>query len=310
MKSIKEIPAALPGVFAALVTPFAADGSPSFEAMDAVVDFALEKGVTGFCLGGATGEYPACSVEHRLQVIERVAARAKGRARLICAIGAEHAGQVRRLARAAADQGAVALLLPPPTFLPYSQEDLADFMAQVSADLPLPVLIYNIPQCTRDMGISNILKLVSTVPNIIGLKDSSGQRANLKEIQAALAEGPMAFLIGSDDLHLEAFEHGAVGTISGIAGACPDLVLPLYRAFHAGDKALSRTLQDRIDEYIRQFSSVSLTSPWAMKLSLEVQGVNSGALAWPMSPAFQERAQRFQNWLRGHFQNFAQQTNG
>ena len=64
---------------------------------------------------------------------------------------------VDQLARAAAAGGAIALLFPPPAFLPYSQDDLVDFIGQVSADLPLPVLVYHIPQCTRDLGIANIL---------------------------------------------------------------------------------------------------------------------------------------------------------
>ena len=169
-------------------------------------------------------------------MFSRIARQVKGRAELVCAIGAEHAGQVRQLARVAADCGAVALLFPPPGFLPYGHDDLVDFMGQVSADLPLPVLLYHIPQCTRDLGMANILHLISTVPNIIGLKDSSGDKLNLTEIQVAQAQGPMAFMIGSDDLLLEAFEQGAMGSISGIASACPELILPIYEALRAGKR--------------------------------------------------------------------------
>lgn len=291
----KDVPTAIRGIFAALTTPFQADGSPALEALDAVVDFGLEKGLTGLCLGGATSEYLASSVEHRVKMFGRVAARTKGRAQLICAIGAEHAGQVRQLAQAAVDCGALALLFPPPAFLPYAQEDLVDFMAQVSADLPLPVLIYNIPQCTRDLGLANILRLVATVPNIIGLKDSSGQRLNLPAIQAAQAREPLVFLVGSDDLLFEGFEHGAAGSISGVAGACPDLVLPLYQAWHDGDKVRARTLQNQLDDYIRHIGGLS--SPWAMKLSLQVQGLDVGTLAWPMAKRLQQKVEEFQAWF-------------
>ncbi len=294
---VKQIPQELSGVFAALTTPFGEEGNLSMEALDALVDFGLDKGLQGLCLGGATGEYAACSVEHRLEIFQRVARKAKGRAHLICAIGGEHAGQVRQLASAAADCGAIALLFPPPGFLPYAQDDLVDFMGQVSADLPLPVLIYNIPQCTRDLGLANILRLIATVPNVIGLKDSSGHKPNLAAIQAAQAQGPMVFMIGSDDLLLEAFEHGAVGSISGIAGACPELILPLYQALHAGNKARARSLQDRLDEYIGHISE--LPSPWAMKLSLQVRGLDVGTLAWPMGSKLYQKVQKFQDWFAG-----------
>ena len=265
------------------------------DTLDAVVEFGLERGLKGLCLGGATGEYAVCSVEQRLAIFDRVARRVKGRARLICAIGSEHAGHVKQLAQAALDCGAVALLFPPPGFLPYEQDDLVDFMGQVSADLPLPVLIYNIPQCTRDLGLENILRLVATVPNIIGLKDSSGQAANLPKIQAALAAGPMVFMMGSDDLLFAAFERGAVGSISGIAGACPELVLPIYDAAQAGNKAEARAAQERLDEYIRHISG--MPSPWAMKLSLQVRGVDVGTLAWPMGPKLRQKAQEFEKWF-------------
>jgi 4-hydroxy-tetrahydrodipicolinate synthase len=303
---VKHIPRELVGVFAALPTPFDSDGNPLWEALEALVDFGLDRGLKGLCLGGATGEYDACSVEHRLEMFQRVARRVNGRAQLICAIGGEHAGQVRQLARAAVDCGAMALLFPPPGFLPYAQDDLVDFMGQVSADLPLPVLIYNIPQCTRDLGLANVLRLIATVPNIIGLKDSSGHKPNLAEIQAAQARGPMVFMIGSDDLLLEAFDHGARGSISGIASACPELILPVYQARCAGKKEQARALQSRLDEFI--FHIRDLPSPWAMKLALQVRGLEMGSLAWPMGTKLCQKAEKFQDWFAGQIASYEAAT--
>ncbi len=298
----KHIPCELVGVFAALPTPFGPDGNPLLEPLDALVDFALDHGLEGLCLGGATGEYAACSVEHRLEIFQRAARRVKGRAHLICAIGAEHAGQVKQLARAAADCGAIALLFPPPAFQPYAQDDLVDFMGQVSADLPLPVLLYNIPQCTRDLGMANILRLIATVPNIIGLKDSSGRQANLAAIGQAKAQTPMAFFVGSDDLLLEAFEHGAVGVISGIASACPELILPVYEARRGGRYEEARALQSPLDEFISH--SRELPPPWATKLALRVRGLEIGSLAWPMGSHLRREAQEFQGWFAGQIATY------
>ncbi len=290
----KRIPPELHGIFAALPTPFGPEGEPLWEALDALVDFGLAHGLAGFCLGGATGEYAACSVEDRQQAFQRVARRVNGRAQLIGAIGGEHAGHVRRLALTAADCGAIALLFPTPAFLRYEQEDLVDFMGQVSADLPLPVLIYHLPQFTRDLGIANVLHLIGTVPNIIGLKDSSGRRANLEEIQAAQLQGPMVFMIGSDDLLLEGFEHGAAGAISGIASGCPELVLPLYQTFRAGDLSRARNAQTRLNELMTRLQGLPV--PWAMKLALQARGLEMGSMPWPMAANLQQKARAFQQW--------------
>ena len=300
---IKHVRQELAGVFAALPTPFGSTGEPAWEALDSVVDFALDRGLKGFCLGGATSEYLACSVEHRIKVFERVSRRAKGRAQLICAIGGEHAGQVQQLARAAASSGAIALLFPPPVFLPYTQDDLVDFMAQVSADLPLPVLLYHIPQCTRDLGMANILRLIVTVPNIIGLKDSSGDKRNLTTIRQAQTQTPLAFLIGSDDLLVEAFEHGAAGAISGIASACPELILPIYEALRAGNFQHARALKTRLDEFILR--ARDLPSPWTVKLALQVRGLEMGALPWPMGSSLSQKARGFQDWFTRQITNRA-----
>jgi 4-hydroxy-tetrahydrodipicolinate synthase len=299
---VKQIPEGLSGVFAALPTPFGPDGNPLWEELEALVDFDLERGLKGLCLGGATGEYAACSVEHRRELFKRVARQVDGRAQIICAIGGEHVGQVGQLARVAADCGALALLFPPPGFLPYAQDDLVDFMGQGSADLPLPVLIYHIPQCTRDLGITNVLRLIATVPNIIGLKDSSGHKSNLAEIEAAQARGPMVFMIGSDDLFLQAFEHSAVGSISGIASACPELILPLYGALHAGKKEQARAWQARLDDFI--FHIRDFASPWAIKLALQARGLEMGTLAWPMGAKLCPKAQNFLDWFTGQIATY------
>lgn len=235
-------------------------------------------------------------------MFQRVARRTQDHTQLICAIGAEHVGHLQQLSHAAADCGALALLFPPPGFLPYAQEDLVDFVGQVSADLPLPVLVYNIPQCTRDLGMANILRLISTSPNIIGLKDSSGEKSNLAEIQAARVHEPMVFMIGSDDLLLEALELGAEGAISGIASCCPELVLPIYEAHHAGKKEDARAWQARLDEFI--FHIRDLPSPWAMKLALQVRGLETGQLAWPMGPNLHRKAREFQEWFAEQIPTF------
>jgi 4-hydroxy-tetrahydrodipicolinate synthase len=292
---MKNIPENLCGVFAALPTPFGEDGDVLWDALDAIVDFALANGIEGLCLGGATAEYAACSVENRIEMFARVSQRAAGRAQLICAVGAEHSGQVHQLACAAEHADAIALLFPPPVLLTYPQADLVHFMAAVSAELPLPVLLYNIPQCTRDLGIANVLRLVEEVPNIIGLKDSSGHKPNMEAIRQAKARTPLIFLIGRDELFTEAVEHGAVGIITGIAGVCPELVLPLDENLRAGKREEARVWQDRVNEFISYFGD--LQAPWVIKMGFQLRGLNVGTLAWPMRPELERQARKFQDWF-------------
>ncbi len=296
-QTVKQIAPTLSGVFAALPTPYEPDGSPAIEALYPILDFLLGKRLPGLCIGGATGEYAACSIEERTLLFQTVAKRVDGRANLILGVGGEHSGHVLRLARAAADCGAIAVLLPPPSFLPFDAGDLLNFLRQVGSELPLPVLLYNIPQFTRELGMHNILHLIESVPNILGVKDSSGLHLNLSLIQRAKARTPMVFFIGSDELLLEAFEHGANGAISGTASACPELILGVYEASRSGKKEKARALQSLLEEFLTRIRV--FPSPWAIKLALQARGIETGSLGWPMGKRLCLKREEFQEWFSG-----------
>lgn len=294
---VQQIPPTLSGVFAALPTPYGVDGSPAIEALYPILDFLLGKRLPGLCIGGVTGEYAACSVEERTLLFRTVARRVDGRANLILGVGGEHSGHVLRLARAGADCGAVAVLLPPPSFLRFDAGDLMNFLQQVGSELPLPVLLYNIPQFTRELGMQNILRLIRSVPNIVGVKDSSGLLLNLSLIREAKATTPMVFFIGSDELLLEAFEHGANGAISGTASACPELILGVYEAFRSGKKEKARALQILVEEFLTRIRV--FPPPWAIKLALQARGIQTGSLGWPMGKRLCLKGEEFQEWFSG-----------
>lgn len=287
----------LSGVYAALPTPFKPDGTPDVKRLYSILDFLLSKGLTGFCISGATGEYTVCGVEERALLFQSVARRVGSRAALIFGVGGEHSGHVRRLTQAAADCGGIAVLLPPPSFFPSEPADLADFLRQVGAELPLPVLLYNIPQFTAEIGLDNVLQLIRSVPNIIGLKDSSGFPENLPAIQEAKTSTPMAFLIGSDELLFAALECGADGVVSGTASACPELVHAIYQAFQSGKKEEARLLQALLDQFLSRITA--LPPAWAMKLALGARGIDAGGLNWPLGEHLRSEVETFQNWLPG-----------
>lgn len=292
---IKQIPSALTGVFAALPTPFQPDGSPDIDRLQRILDFHVNKRLTGLCLGGVTGEYAACSVEQRSSLFRSAARYLDGRVDLIIGIGGEHIGQVHRLARAAADCGAIAALLPPPFFFRHDSRDLLEFLKKVTQELPLPVLFYNIPQFTNEMDLHDVLRLIESVPNVVGLKDSSGSPQNLPPLHEAKVGMRMAFFIGSDNLLFKALENGADGAISGIASACPDLIRAIYDAFRSGQKERARHLQGLLDELIAQFNG--FPPPWAIKLALQARGIETGSLSWPLGEHLQLEAEKFQAWF-------------
>ena len=295
MDLAKKVVPDISGVYAAMTTPFGDDGLPDFEALDPVVDFLLDAGVDGLCVGGATGEYPSCSIKERELIFRRVAARSKGRVPLIFGIGAGNAAQVRYLAKVALECGGSAVLLPPPFYYRYDARDLVEFIRTLGSDLPLPVLIYNIPQFTNPFDLCDALQLVETAPNIVGIKDSSGRRENLPMLAEAKARMHMIYFSGDDSLLIDALHHGADGAISGVASACPELLMAVEKIRRSGSGNYSGWIQDLLNEFIAQIDA--FPAPWGIKLAMEERGLQMGPLSWTGSWQMDSRIEAFRRWF-------------
>jgi len=287
------------GVYAALPTPLGDDGEPDVSSLDALIEFLLGDGVSGFCVGGVTGEYPIYSVAGRDRLFRHVAQRTAGRVPLVFGIGAEHSRQALGMAKVAKDLGAIAVLLPPPSYFRFDPLDVPEMMRQVSESLPLPVVLYHIPQFTNNLGASDALALVRSVENIVGVKDSSGDRLTLEQFAAAKRSADVVLMAGSDDLFLSALALNADGAISGLSCIFPKLMLGIYDAFRKGAKQRAAELQALVQELAAAVNE--LPTPWGIKIALEVQGFHMGSLSWPCGSRLAARTVRFRKW----FENWA-----
>ena len=105
----------------------------------------------------------------------------------------------------------------------------------------------------------------------------------------------MAFFIGSDSLLFDGLESGADGAISGIAGACPDLIQAIYEAFRSGQKEKAKHLQGVLDEFIAHING--FPPPWAIKMALQARGIETGSLSWPLGEHLRLKAEEFRAWF-------------
>jgi len=285
----------LSSVYTALPTPLGDNGRPDAALLDPLLEVLLASGITGFCVGGATGEYALHDVEDRLRLFRHVAHRIANRVPVVLGIGAEHSRQVLRMAEVAKDLGAIAVLLPPPSYFHFDALDLPEMIQQVAESLPLPVLLYHLPQFANNLGASEALALVRSVGNIVGIKDSSGHRETLEQFAAAKQKTDLILMAGSDDLFLVAFELSADGSISGLSCIFPELMLGVYHAFREGDSQRAAALQSLVQELATAVAE--LPTPWGIKIALEAQGFHTGSLSWPLSSRLAARAVRFRQWF-------------
>ena len=296
MDRLDKIAGPLHGVYAAIPTPFGNDGQPDLPALDPVVDFLIDAGVDGLCLGGATGEYPACNIRERELISQRVAARSKGRVPLIFGVGAGNAAQVSYLATVAQKCGGCAVLLPPPFYFRYNASDIVEFIRDLGRRFPLPALIYYIPQFTNPFNLADAIHLIESIPNIVGIKDSSGLDENVSLIAEAKAKIPMIHFSGDDSQLINAYQHGADGAISGVATACPELLVTVERIRRRGTSSYPDSVQNLLKEFIAQICALPV--PWGIKVAMEVRGFQMGPLSWKGSKKLETQIAAFQEWFR------------
>jgi 4-hydroxy-tetrahydrodipicolinate synthase len=269
----------LAGVFAALATPIDDLGRIDFPTFERIIDFTLDRGVDGIVLGGGTAEYPHFSIEDRARLSALAVRRAKGRGTVISCVGTSSIHSTLELARFAQDSGSDLLLVPMPFFFRYEQQDLYAFVDAVCRAVTTPCLLYNLPSFTNPLESSTAVHLIDETPNVVGLKDSSGNKESLKVLADARRQRNFSLFVGDDSLLFDALNSGWDGVVSGIACFVPELIVSVYRSYRDGDISRARSWQDTIDQLIAYL--VRLPIPWGVRVGLATRGIPNGPMHVP-----------------------------
>lgn len=289
----------LSGVFAAVPTPVQSDGRPDWDGLGPLLDRICATGIAGICVGGATGEYPCFDVEERIRILRNAGEYLAGRLPMICGIGAESFPRSLRLARAAEEAKAAAVLMPPPSYFSYRSADLREMLHEAASQIQIPVVFYHIPQFTNALQPADAISLVQSAKSVVGIKDSSGQKDTLKRFADAKHETDFLLMVGSDELLLDGLGWGADGVISGTCSLAPELVAGLYGAFRNGDAQRAADMQKVLQTLVNAMAELPV--PWAIKIALEAQGFSMGCCSWPAGSELQSRMarfrRRFEEWL-------------
>jgi len=241
------MPKDLKGIYPAVTTPFAADGSVALNRLRENIARYNKTRVTGYVLNGSTGE----SVLLRWEEIERVWEAARDSAApgkiLIAGTAAESTAEtIEHTNRAAAIGCHVALVRTPHYFKPQmTSAALTEFYLRVADAAKIPVLVYSVPIFTQLKLQADVVGRVAQHPNIIGMKDSSGDAKGVKEILAAVPKS-FQMLVGSVSVLHEALQMGAVGAILAVACAFPEMCVEAYEASRAGDAARATATQQKL----------------------------------------------------------------
>jgi 4-hydroxy-tetrahydrodipicolinate synthase len=211
------------GTYTALVTPFRDEpGQPvDWAALDALVDAQIAGGVAGLVPCGTTGESPTLSHEEHAQVVERVVKRTNKRVQVIAGAGSNSTHEAVGLVEHAERAGADAVMVVVPYYNKPTQEGLHRHFVEVASRTKLPVILYNVPGRTVvDLAHETVLRIVKAAPNVVCIKDASGNILRVQKLVSALGDR-VTTLCGDDALTLGMVACGARGVISVTSNVLP-----------------------------------------------------------------------------------------
>jgi 4-hydroxy-tetrahydrodipicolinate synthase len=272
----------LHGTGVALVTPFTPTHQVDYAGWRKLLDFTLAGGVEYLVINGTTGESPTTTAAEKTELLRIAKEHVAGRVPLVYGIGSNDTAAAESLLHSTDLEGITAILSASPAYNKPSQAGIVAHYQRLADAAPRPLLLYNVPGRTgSNMSAETTLRLAEH-PNIIGIKEASG---NVEQCLAILARKPADFLFlsGDDMLTVPLIACGAVGIITVLGNAFPQKFSDMTRAALAGDFAQAQRLL---------FGFVSLNplmyeegNPVGVKAALALQGVCSGDVRLPLVPA-------------------------
>ena len=274
------------GSIVALVTPMNEDGSLDLGALDALVDWHVEAGTAAIAPVGTTGESPTVTMTENCALIERVVRAAAGRVPVIAGTGANATAEALDLTRSAKASGADAAMLVAPYYNRPTQEGLRRHYLRVADAVDMPLLLYNVPPRTASDIQPETAVALSRHPNIVGIKDASGDPSRVHRILDHADPG-FCFLSGEDWLTRTLMQLGAHGTVSVTANVVPDRMAAFCAAMLAGEHDRARPLDAALQPL--HAALFCETSPSPVKWALHRMGRIPAGIRLPLLPLSEPR---------------------
>jgi 4-hydroxy-tetrahydrodipicolinate synthase len=269
------------GSMVALVTPMHEDGSLDWAALTRLVEFHVENGTDAIVAVGTTGESPTLDMDEHCEVIRRTVEHARGRLPVIAGTGANSTSEAIELTECAHKLGADACLLVTPYYNKPTQEGLYLHHKKVAEAVPVPQILYNVPGRTAvDMQAETVERL-SKVPNIVGIKEATGNLDRAKDILRRCGSG-FDLYSGDDATALDCILLGAKGDISVTANVAPRSMHEMCKLAREGREKEARAINERLMGLHQNLFLEA--NPIPVKWALQEIGLIEGGIRLPLTP--------------------------
>ncbi len=268
-----------------MVTPLTDRDTLDCPGLERLIERMIAAGIHGLFILGTTGEGPSLGYRLRQEVIRRTCDQVAGRIPVLVGVTDTAFVESVNLAHHAAEAGAAAAVFSSPYYLPPGQPELLEYVRHLVEEMPLPVFLYNMPSLTKTTFGLELLAEAIQMPQIAGLKDSSGDLDYFRQAVAIAGRRPdFAVLMGPEEILTEAIEAGGHGGVCGGANLRPKIMVQLYDALVARDQTRAAVLQAdviRQSDLLYKIGRHSSSIIKGLKCALSCLGVCDDYMAEP-----------------------------
>ncbi len=275
----------LKGIFTPNLVPFLEDGQINEGELRRMINWLIDKGVTGLYPNGSTGEFIRLSFEERKRIIQIVAQETRGRVPILAGAAEANLTLILEACCAYADLGCAAVSVTGPYFFKVSQESIEHLFRELARRSPIDIILYNIPQFSNEISVPVVTRLALDCPRIVGIKDSSRDFPRfLNTLQAIKPRRPdFSCLIGCEEILFPALFMGGDGGTIATSGVVPEVVMKLYRETLAGRWEEARRIQLRLLDLINAML-YGTNFPEGFRAGMSLRGFNLGTSRQLLSP--------------------------
>lgn len=285
---------AVKGVYTALVTPFLEDGKFDEKGFKKNIQFQIKNGVDGLVPLGTTGESPSLTPTEKEQIIKIAVKEAKGNIPVMVGTGTYSTDSTIANTLMAQKLGADYALIVSPYYNRPPQQGIYLHFKAVADATTIPIMIYNIQGRTGQNIYTDTLKRLAQIPNIIGVKEASGNIGQVSDVIENLSKIRTDFSImsGDDASILNIMALGGHGVISVVSNLLPKQIKSLYDALAKEDYTSAREIHYQLSPFFR--TAFIETNPIPIKAAMEHAGMASGKCRLPLCELLPENAEKLQ----------------
>ncbi|MFO7863818.1 MAG: 4-hydroxy-tetrahydrodipicolinate synthase [Salinivirgaceae bacterium] len=271
----------LKGTGVALVTPFRKDGSVDFKALEKLLEYVITDGVDYLLALGTTSEYPTLSIDEQTAVVNLIKETNNRRLPLVLGISGNSTSEIVTKIQKTDFTDIDAILSVVPYYNKPSQKGIIQHFSTVAAASPVPVILYNVPGRTgKNMEVDTVVSLAHNNNNIIGIKEASGDIAQVMNI---IKRTPDQFMVisGEDALTMPLVAAGASGVISVLANAYPKAFSEMVRAGLNDDQRKAREIHYNLLNFAEMIFEDG--NPSGIKAALQIKDITQSAVRLPLT---------------------------